>query len=108
MKLITRTIAERRYNVMTLNVKTQAVEIKEYSLGSMDFKGAESALKALQARFNDDTIKLVHIVSTSTVEALYAMTEEAFIKNAIQVKDVKEARAYFKANPDEVEEVEAE
>ena len=108
MKLITRTISEKSYDVMCLNVKTAQVSIESYSMGSMEFKGKESALKALKTKFDTDEHKLVEIVKVTSRDALYAMTEEAFIKAAIPVKDVKEARAYFKANPDEVEEVEAE
>lgn len=105
MKLITRTISERRYTVRCMNINTCEVSDIEYSMGSMQFKGKEQALKALQSKFNTDSHKLVAIVNTSTVDALYAMTEEAFIRAAVPVKDVKEAREYFKLNPDEVEEV---
>lgn len=105
MKLITRTISERRYTVMCLNINTAEVTNEDFSLGSMSFPGKDSALRALQKRFNTEEKKLVAIVKTDSVDALYAMTEEAFIKAAIPVKDVKEAREYFKANPDEVEEV---
>lgn len=105
MKLITRTISERLYTVMCLNINTAEVTNEDFSLGSMSFPGKDSALRALQKRFNTEEKKLVAIVKTDSVDALYAMTEEAFIKAAIPVKDVKEAREYFKANPDEVEEV---
>lgn len=105
MKLITRTISERRYTVMCLNIETAEVSTEDFSMGSMSFPGKDAALRALQKKFNSDTKKLVAIVKTDSVDALYAMTEEAFIKAAIPVKDVKEAREYFKANPDEVEEV---
>ena len=105
MKLITRTISERRYTVMCLNIVTAEVTQEDFSMGSMSFPGKDSALRALQKKYNTDEKKLVTIVKTDSVDALYAMTEEFFIKNAIPVKDIKEARDYFKANPDEVEEV---
>ena len=108
MKLITRTISEKSYEVMCLNIKTAQVSIESYSLGSMEFKGKESALKALKAKFDTDEHKLVEIVKVTSHDALYAMTEECFLKNAIAVTDIKEARAYFKSNPDEVEEAQAE
>lgn len=104
MKLITRTISERRYTVMCLNINTAEVTNEDFSLGSMSFPGKDSALRALQKRFNTEEKKLVTIVKTDSVDALYCMTEESFIKNAIPVKDVKEARDYFKSNPDDVEE----
>jgi len=105
MKLITRTISERRYTVMCLNIKTAEVTNEDFSMGSATFPGNDSALRALQKKYNTEDKKLVAIVKTYSVDALYAMTEDAFIKNAIPVKDVKEAREYFKANPDDVEEV---
>lgn len=108
MKLITRTISEKSYDVMCLNIKTAQVSIETYSMGSMEFKGKDSALKALQAKFSTDEHKLVEIVKVTSHDALYAMTEECFLKNAIAVSDIKEARAYFKSNPEDVEEVVAE
>lgn len=108
MKLITRTISEKSYDVMTLNIKTAEVSINTYSMGSLEFKGKESALKALQQRHNTEDVRLVEIVKVTSKDALYAMTEECFLKNAIAVTDIKEARAYFKSNPDEVEEAQAE
>lgn len=107
-KLISRTINEKQYDVMTLNVKTAEVKVDTFSLGSVDFKNKAAALKALQDKFNTADVRLVEIVKVMNNEALYVMSEEAFIKGAIRVKDLKEARAYFKSNPDEVEEVEAE
>ena len=104
-KMITRTISERRYTVMCLNINTAAVTQEDFSMGSMSFPGQDSALRALQKKYNTAEKKLVAITATYSVDALYAMTEEAFIKAAIPVKDVKEAREYFKAHGEEVEEV---
>lgn len=108
MKLITRTISEKSYDVMTLNIKTAQVSINTYSMGSLEFKGKDSAIKALQQRYNTEDVRLVEIVKVTSHDALYAMTEECFLKNAIAVADIKEARAYFKSNPEDVEEVTAE
>lgn len=107
-KLITRTISEKQYDVMCLNIKSAQVSIETYSMGSMDFKGKESALKALKGKYDTAEHKLVEIVNVTSHDALYAMTEECFLKNAIAVADIKEARAYFKSNPDDVEEATAE
>lgn len=105
MKLITRTISERRYSVMCLNIKTAQPSTRDFSLGSMTFAGPDAALRALKSKYDTEDVKLVAIVSTSSIDALYAMTEECFIKNAIKVDDVKQARAYFKEHGEEVEEV---
>lgn len=105
MKMITRTISERRYTVMCLNINTTEVTQEDFSMGSMSFPGPDSALRALQKKYNTADKKLVAITATHSVDALYAMTEDAFIKAAIPVKDVKEAREYFKAHGEEVDEV---
>lgn len=105
MKMITRTISEARYTVRCMNIKTCEVTDAEYSLGSLTFTSEKKCLEALKARYETDDFKLVAIMKRHSVDALYAMTEEAFIKNAIAVKDVKEAREYFKSHGEEVEEV---
>lgn len=96
MKLITRTISETTYEVMCLNIKTAEVQHKTLSLGSAEFTSETKCLAALQARYNTDDVKIVTIVQRSTIDRLYAMTEECFIKNAIAVDDVKQAREYLK------------
>lgn len=106
MKLITRTISERTYKVMALNIKTAEVSVNEYSLGSANYSTKKKALDALKARYETEDVRLVEIVGQSSRDALYCMTEDAFIKNAIAVKGVKEARAYFSANKEAGEEVE--
>ena len=102
MKLITRTITEKRYTVRCMEVNTCEVVDREFSLGSENPKTSEVALKMLQSKNNTDSFKLVAIIKVTTADALYAMTEQAFINAAIQVADLKAARDYFKANPDEV------
>lgn len=105
MKMISRTISERKYTVMCLNIKTAEVSNRDFSLGSMTFAGADSALKALKAKFDTDDVKLVAITSTTSIDALYVMSEDCFIKNSIKVQDLKEARAWFKAHGEDVDEV---
>lgn len=105
MKMITRTISETRYTVRCMNIKDCTVTDNEYSLGSIAYTTEKKTLEALRAKYETADFKLVAIIKKYTVDALYAMTEEAFIKNAIAVRDVKEAREYFKSHGEEVEEV---
>lgn len=98
MKLITRTISETTYEVMCLNIKTAEVSNRVYSLGSLEFTSEAKALAALQSRYNTDDVKIVTIVNRSTIDRLYAMSEECFIRNAIAVDDVKQAREYLKTH----------
>ena len=104
-KMISRTISERKYSVICMNIKTADVGTNEYSLGSAIFRNNDAALKALRDKYETDDFKLVAITSTSSTDALYVMTEECFLKNAIRVDDLKQARAYFKEHGEEVEEV---
>lgn len=105
MKMITRTISETRYTVRCMNIKDCTVSDNEFSLGSLSFTTEKKTLDALRNKYETADFKLVAIIKKYTVDALYAMTEEAFIKNAIAVRDVKEAREYFKSHGEEVEEV---
>lgn len=104
-KMISRTISERKYSVICMNIKTADVGTNEYSLGSAIFRNNDAALKALRDKYETDDFKLVAITGTSSTDALYVMTEECFLKNAIRVDDLKQARAYFKEHGEEVEEV---
>lgn len=105
MKMITRTISESRYTVRCMDINTCVVSDNVFSLGSLTFTSEKKCLEALKAKYETDSFKLVAIIKRTSVDALYAMTEEAFIKNAIAVNDVKEAREYFKSHGEEVEEV---
>lgn len=107
MKLITRTISEQKYDVICLNIKTAEVTVKSFSLGSMNPTTEKKTLDALKSLFDTDEIKLVNIQSRRSEDVLYAMTEQAFIKNAVPVNDIKEAREYFKKHPEDGEEVES-
>lgn len=104
-KMISRTISERKYSVICMNIKTADVGTNEYSLGSAVYRNNDAALKALREKYETDEYKLVAIVGTTSSDALYVMTEECFLKNAIRVDDLKQARAYFKEHGEEVEEV---
>lgn len=103
-KMISRTISERKYRVICMNILTSDVGMNEFSLGSATFKSDYAALKALRDKYETDSFKLVAITGTTSSDALYVMTEDFFLKNAIRVDDLKQARAYFKEHGEEVEE----
>lgn len=104
-KLITRTISENRYNVLCLNMETLQAEKHNFSLGSKSFTSEKKTLEALKEKYDSPALTLVKIIDKYSVDALYAMTEEFFLKNAIAVQDVKAAREYFKSHGEEIEEV---
>lgn len=80
VRMITRTIEQTTAEVMTLDVTTAEVRIKEYPIGGRYTD--EELLKKLQKLFQTDTLKLVHIESQKCDEVLLGMTEEDFIKYA--------------------------
>lgn len=77
-RLITRTIIQSDVTVMAVNVTESKVENKEYVLGGQ--YTPDTALKKLKKMYEDDTTKLVSIISIEERELLLGMTEEEFIK----------------------------
>lgn len=80
VRMVTRTIDQTTAEVMTLNVKTAEVSIKEYKIGGA--YSDEELLKRLQEIFNTEELKLVHIETNKIEEVLLGMSEEDFIKHA--------------------------
>ena len=108
MKLISRTVNETLYDVLALNINTKEVRNIRVNVGSMDFKSDDKALAYIRNRHDTDAVKAVAIVSKSIASKLYVMPEEDFMKRAVAVSDMKEARAYYKKTTgQEVEEEEA-
>ena len=95
-KLISRTVCETLYDVMALNIKTKEVRNISVNVGSMTFKDYTKALDFIRTEHDTDTVKAVAIVGKSERNKLYVMREVDFIKAAVQVDDMKAARAYFK------------
>lgn len=79
-RMITRTIEQTTAHVMTLDVTTAEVQIKDYTIGGR-YSG-EELLKKLQKIFQTDTLKLVHVESQECEEVLLGMEEEEFIRLA--------------------------
>ena len=67
-KMISRTISERKYSVICMNIKTSDVGTNEYSLGSAVYRNNDAALKALREKYETDGYR----------KALGAGVEKAF------------------------------
>lgn len=80
VRMVTRTIEQTIVKVMTLDVTSAEVRIKEYTIGGRYTD--EELLKKLQKLFQTHTLKLVHIESQKCDEVLLGMTEEDFIRLA--------------------------
>ena len=105
-KLISRTVNETVYNVMALNINTKEVRNISVSVGSMTFKDDTKALEYIRNNNDTDCVKAVAIMGKTQRDKLFVMTEAQFLKIAVEVSDMKEARAYFKKTQgiDDIEE----
>lgn len=79
-RMITRTVAQTTAQVMTIDVTTAEVQIRNYDIGG--YYTDSELLKALQNLFQTNTLKLVHIVSQDCKEVLLGMEEDDFIRLA--------------------------
>lgn len=79
-RMVTRTIEQTKAQIMTLDVITSEVQVKEYPIGGRF--NDEELLKKLKKLFETDTLKLVHIESQTCEEVLLGMDEEDFIRLA--------------------------
>lgn len=80
-KMVTRTVTQTTAEVMTIDVTTAEVQIREYTIGGT-YDTNELLLKKLQKLFQTDTFKLVNINSATVEDLLLGMTEEDFIRYA--------------------------
>lgn len=96
MKLISRTVNETIYKVIVMNIETMQARTVDVSVGSNEFKSDDKALEFIRKSHDNDTVKTVAIVGKSLSSSLLVMTEEEFIRRAVKVSDMKEARSYFK------------
>lgn len=77
-RMITRTLVQSDVTVMVVDVTESKVENKTYTLGGQ--YTTDTALKKLKKLYEDDTIKVVSVISIDERELLLGMTEEDFIK----------------------------
>lgn len=80
-RMVTRTVSQTTAEVMTIDVTTAEVQIREYTIGGT-YDSNEIILKKLQKLFQTDTFKLVNINSTTVENLLLGMSEDDFIRYA--------------------------
>ena len=78
--MVTRTVKVVTASIMFVNVNAGEVDYTDITL-SGDLSNDE-VLKLAKKQLEDDTIKVVSVVSVHTEEKLYGMTEVDFIKLA--------------------------
>lgn len=79
-RMITRTVEITTSEVMCMDVNKAEVITKTYDI-SGTFTDDE-LLKAIKKIYENDTFKVVHVVSQKTSELLYGMPESKFIELA--------------------------
>lgn len=95
-KLISRTVCETHVDVLALNIKTKEARNITVSVGSLVFKDDSKMLDYIRTVHDTETVKAVAIMGKTEKNRLYVMRETDFIRNAVEVSDMKEARAFFK------------
>lgn len=98
--MVTRTFTTMEVVATVLNVKTQAVAQKTFTLSRV--YPEKKVLAKTQEAYDTEEEKIVHIISTKEVEDLYGMDEADFLKNAKKLDakrhEVAEAEATEEIN----------
>ena len=77
-RMVTRTVEVNTFEVMTVNVETADVQIREFKLGG-EYDNKKDALTLLKKQYETETLKLVNITAHSVETVLYGMPERVFI-----------------------------
>lgn len=83
-KMVTRKIVGTEVTLLALETVSAEPQNVTYTL-SGKFKDSKALLKAVQLKFDTDTLKHVSVVSTRAVNQLYGMDEIDFIAHAVKL-----------------------
>ena len=78
-RMVTRTVEVNTFEVMTVNVETADVQIREFKVGG-EYDKKKDALTFLKKQYETETLKLVNITNHSVETVLYGMPERMFIE----------------------------
>lgn len=79
--MITRTVTTTKAKVLCINLADEKPFVQEVVL-PRTYKDERSMLKRIKPMVENDTIKVVHVQGSETVETLYGMSEQQFIDTA--------------------------
>lgn len=82
---VTRTIKATVATCMCVDVPTREMVTLDFTVGGV-FKEEKELVKALKKAHESETFKIVAVLETNVKEALYGMTEETFMENAVLLK----------------------
>ena len=78
-RMVTRTVEVNTFEVMTVNVETADVQIREFKIGG-EYDKTKDALALLKKQYEIETLKLVSVTNHSVETVLYGMPERMFIE----------------------------
>ena len=85
-RIVSRTISATVYTVLTVTIPENTVSNKEFTLSSVPENiKSEKLMNLLKKEYETDTIKLVSILSQTTVLKRYGMKEVDFLKYATEM-----------------------
>lgn len=87
--LVTRTVKRTDYTVVYYDRVLKVCNTAKMPLDK-SFDDNAAALKALQKRYNGDTMTIVDILGKDTTETLYGISPDDFIKHSAIIDDSKE------------------
>jgi len=105
-----------RKPIVSRSMKVTAIKVKCYDLEKDEpfdlereiprtYKDDASLLKAVKSYVENDTTKVLKILSAEQSTKLYAMSEQTFMENALEItgRSAAETAALFGTTPEELE-----
>lgn len=87
-RMVTRTVKQTEIKCKVANIESETIDEHIFSIGGV-YKDEKKLFKAVQSLMDDETHKLVSIVSATVKDCLYGMPETVFIANATILPDRK-------------------
>lgn len=82
--MVTRSIKSTVVNALCLNVETAEPSNESFEL-ARTYATEDKLMKALKENYETETLKIVHVVDTHEKETLYGMSENEFMKHAVEL-----------------------
>lgn len=102
--IVSRTMTNTVVKCKCIDVESEEVFEYEQEI-PRTYADAKKLDKAVREAVETDRVKVIKILETQEVSRLYAMSEQTFINNAIEIsgRSAAETAALFGAKPDEIE-----
>lgn len=103
--MMTRTMTVTQYTALCIDIKSEETFDNAGEL-PRTYKTPEKLLKAVKANVETDDVKVCYVKSSNVAKKLYAMTEETFLANAVEItgRSAAETAKLFGADVEDVEE----